>query len=219
MTCTKDHGLLFTDAMVRAYLAGHKTQTRRPLRLPRQWGDQVQHQDLEASGFWCCYPGRSTHHWQYGDDRLPQQYHAGDRLWVREAARLSSASGYGGVTDTVRLCYRAANELLSPTHHRQDWSPYAADRWTPSVSMPRWAARLVLPIVSVRAERVRDITEKDALAEGVLHRSCDTYSAMHDDDPRQDFTQLWDSIYGNRYPHETAWCVVIETTPYQEATR
>ena len=120
---------------------------------------------------------------------------------------------------------RAANELLSPTHHRENWSPYAADRWTPSMSMPRWAARLVLPIVSVRPERVCDITEQDARAEGVIRTQAPRAFWDDFDEPpiwssyRAAFEALWDSIYASTCPFASGWCWVIETKPYQGATR
>ena len=106
---------------------------------------------------------------------------AGDRLWVRETFAIVHGcrdidSGY-------------VDEWMVPLDIPKDsrdgfWSVLyrAEDRfdesgeergfsWHPSIHMPRWACRLVLPLVSVRVERVQDITEEDAIAEGVPHNS------------------------------------------------
>jgi len=78
----------------------------------------------------------------------------------------------------------------------------------PSIHMPRWASRITLPLVSVRVERVQDISEKDAWAEGVRSTDYgwtdgttgyDTVSA------REAFRELWDSIYGTWDANPWVW--------------
>ncbi len=92
------------------------------------------------------------------------------------------------------------------------------ERWRPSIHMPRWACRLVLPLVSVRVERVQDITEEDARAEGVElissgpgwecwmgygpHGSCKS--------ARESFRSLWVSIYGEESWDANPWVWVAE---------
>ena len=74
----KERPILFSGEMVRAILAGNKSQTRRVIQFPRKWIGIVDN-DLRESGFW-----NTGEYWQYGDDRLPQNYQVGDRLWIRE---------------------------------------------------------------------------------------------------------------------------------------
>jgi hypothetical protein len=91
-------------------------------------------------------------------------------------------------------------------------------KWRPSLLMPRWACRLVLPLVSVRVERVQDITEEDARAEGVElissgpgwecwmgygpHGSCKS--------ARESFRSLWVSIYGQESWDANPWVWVAQ---------
>jgi hypothetical protein len=231
----KDHGLLFQDDMVLAYLEGRKTQTRRPAKLTSQGLLKLRGNRAavlrDHGPVWCPAGGDSEQPLTGPDlERHSPFGQAGDRLWVREAAMLSTMSGSGGITDTIWLNYRAGNDRLCPTHHREDPGPYQYDRWTPSMSMPRWAARLVLPIVSVRVERVRDITERDARAEGVERLEL-TSGILPDVPPpfnrvhpmtssyREAFLTLWRELYGTKHPPETAWCWVVETEPYQGANK
>ena len=156
--------ILFSGEMVRAILAGRKTQTRRvvmPMPPPNRHDSAVVEYDSvrrmlihysRIAGVW-----NEINKWEcpYGG--------IGDRLWVREAWDIMP---YGG--RDVRLAYRADGE------HRRvsapdgfDLTPYRFERWRPSIHMPRWASRITLEVVSARAERLRDITEQDAIAEGV----------------------------------------------------
>lgn len=143
--------ILFSAPMVRAILAGTKTQTRRICkkqptiveRLAITWR-------MLATGEWHSHGKlRSAHtvgRCPYGQP--------GDRLWVREAwtVNLTGDAKRGG-PGTVPI-YRAS-------------TPNAADRWRPSIHMPRWASRLTLEITGVRVERLQAISEVDALAEGI----------------------------------------------------
>ena len=74
-------------------------------------------------------------------------------------------------------------------------------KWRPSMFMPRWASRLFLPVVDVRAERLQDISEADAVAEGIEQRA-DGYwlghGAMGYPSARGAFASLWDSINGSK---------------------
>ena len=101
----------------------------------------------------------------------------GDRLWVRETWAPSLVEG---------AIYRATSKA----------NPI---RWAPSIHMPRWACRLVLEVLTVRVERLQDITEEGAKAEGV---SLDWYhrDAGHGyyESYRDGFECLWNSIYGKR---------------------
>ena len=83
----------------------------------------------------------------------------GDRLWVRETV----ARGGSGMMWTVRN----GGYLVYKADYPDGCMPTNVDKWTPSIHMPRWASRINLEIVSVRIERLQDISEEDAIAEGL----------------------------------------------------
>lgn len=232
----KDHGLLFTDEMVRAYLEGRKTQTRRPLKWAvNQVGEPVDHLcQIGTTGRWIAWWGPAslescqqlTDRAYGGRDGFPQRYHAGDHVWARECWKITSNpdAPYSGLAIQYRADDWSRYLEFNEYEHATRWVDEAAP-WRPSIHMPRWAARIVLPIVSVRHERVRDITEQDARAEGVkplplLENYWDDLEAPQQYSTcREAFMSLWRNLYGVKYPPETAWCVVIETEPYRGAAR
>jgi len=152
--------ILFSDAMVRAILAGTKTQTRRVItsREPISFiGCRGEEDDPSAWGWFFDGPdhhgymvlgrGHDERH-DHGSISIRCPYGSpGDRLWVREAWGPLS----GGVT------YRAMAFTECPD----------GARWRPSIHMPRWASRLTLEVTDVRVERLQSISGVDALAEGI----------------------------------------------------
>ena len=119
--------ILFSGAMVRAILAGQKTQTR-----------------------------RTSDRWS--------KVNPGDRLWVRETFSLAHPN-------TWNAPHRVSpSEPDVAAYYRAEWDR-SHPTWRPSIHMPRWASRLTLEIVSVRHERVRDISAADIAAEGVTPES------------------------------------------------
>ncbi|HFH2492071.1 TPA: hypothetical protein ACGJN9_001413 [Yersinia enterocolitica] len=172
--------ILFNAEMVNAILSGRKTQTRRIM------GNQPAGQDLEAV------------HVRHNDDFNFQWYgnlgessyfpcplgKPGDQLWVRET--------FGDCG--VRLVYRADSD---------DGAACIVKRWTPSIHMPRWASRINLLITGVRVERLNDISEQDAISEGLecyVDDGVPYYGPFNNGDCRPDvvFRGLWDSIYGQK---------------------
>jgi hypothetical protein len=137
----------------------------------------------------------------------------GDRLWVRETWALDAYTG------DMQFCikYRAGGDYVTERNGSDEWVPVyqryidgcALDnwsRWRPSIHMPRWASRLTLEVTGVMVERLQDISEDDAKAEGVeqLARSAGTNC-------RGAFQHLWDSINKDRAPWESnPWVWVVE---------
>lgn len=156
----KARPILFSAEMVRALLDGRKTQTRRALKsqpldiLPME-GDKA---------------GRE---WIILEEREPQPKGKvircrfgvrGDLLWVRETYREHDSTDQNGRT----VEYRADR----PEYVKRNDDPSAIN-WRPSIHMPRWASRLTLRITNIRVERLQDISEEDAIAEGVEFETAD----------------------------------------------
>ncbi|WP_368216607.1 hypothetical protein [Aeromonas sp. R2-3] len=207
----KERPVIFNGEMVRAILSGKKTQTRRTITAKT-----LHLFDVAAKVGEC-------HHLNSGDpaDERSQPYYRqfcpfgqpGDRLWVRESCWV-----YGGWQPESeyyrkrfypigkKVAYQATDE--KPTNgltlHRE-W------RGTPSIHMPRWASRIQLEITSVRVERLNDINEQDALAEGVDDgTSPAAIAAGWFEKPRRAFRRLWERIYGQESWDSNPWVWVVE---------
>lgn len=182
----KKYPVLFNAQMVRAILDGIKTQTRRIVNpQPQMVADH-------ATQPWVGPPevlmkllddvGRSC---PYGQPD--------DLLWVRETFRPVDDRKNGG---EFWYDYRATPrfEYSAPAEWENDQSDPAALKWRPSIHMPRAVSRILLEIVSIRVERLRDISEADAKAEGT------TASIIGSDldhiKYRAGYQTLWESING-----------------------
>lgn len=166
--------ILFSGAMVRAILEGRKTQTRRVMK-PQPPDDCLRSEPSnhapDIEGDW--------HFIKSGHPTLCQWHVScpygkpGDRLWVRETwlpdPPCDGTWDYYSYTDGVLHNFSAIPKRFRNTNHVL----YKATRegheltWKPSIHMPRWASRLTLEITKVRVERVQEITEADAIAEGI----------------------------------------------------
>lgn len=167
----KERGMIFNDEMVRAILGGNKTQTRRIVE-EKFYGRAVAAELLAK-------------HCPYGQP--------GDRIWVRETYRV-----HGKATDVATLVYRASvrNSWTEQTHRVpvEVCNKPVSEKWTPSIHMPRWASRILLEITDVRVERLHDMSEADAKAEGATPA---TYKITPSEAVyRVGFGDIWRSIYG-----------------------
>lgn len=163
--------------MVRALLAGRKTVTRRLVKWPR-WADDDATRELlvpPPHEVWLSTVGEGG-----ADARLPPYAEVGDRLWVKETWR----PGASRTQVAWNITYTADGQTLVSDIGRvpETWRmPKAAKRGNVSpLFMPRWASRLTLEVTDVRIERLRAITEEDAVAEGVERQ-----------DGPKDFEQGW----------------------------
>ncbi|EJQ6930674.1 hypothetical protein NZZ20_004706 [Escherichia coli] len=187
----KERGMIFNDEMVRAILGGNKTQTRRIVE-EKFYGRAVAAELL-------------ARHCPYGQP--------GDRIWVRETYRV-----HGKATDVATLVYRASvrNSWTEQTHRVpvDVCNKPVSEKWTPSIHMPRWASRILLEITDVRVERLHDMSEADAKAEGATPA---TYKITPSEAVyRVGFGDIWRSIYGqdNWLSNPLVW--VIEFKRIQE---
>lgn len=250
----KERPILFSAPMVRAILSGSKTQTRRTMKRqpyisptnPPKFSDTAVGDlfvcpdcfpttdtpglviaECESVGIYHCMGQRefSAKHSPYG---CP-----GDRLWVRETCHAYELpSGLDGVR-------YLADDSFTPIENSEE----AADRWgelacygmkksgraecrkVPSIHMPRWASRILLEITAVRVERLNEISEADAMAEGI--------TTIWPDGPRCDkgpnhytipignisynaptaagvYSMLWEQINGDGSWAANPWVWVVE---------
>lgn len=152
----KERPILWSAPMVLALLAGRKTQTRRLLKPQPEFtepGTKWLHGNVGHSG-----PGWYAFHEDYpdeGSEHWPAYTDVGDRLWGRET--------FGATDLTLDDKHRPG------IHYRatDDWPQRGPWPWRPSIFMPRWASRLLHEVTAVRVERLGEISEADALAEGI----------------------------------------------------
>ena len=200
----KERPILFNAEMVRALLEGRKTQTRRVVKPQPDLRNWIKvRRGKERFGNHIC-DSKSLVMCPYGQ--------AGDRLWVRETwADLSNAGFSIGEKETP-AAYRAST-CAEGDRIREDYGI----KWKPSIHMPRWASRINLEIKAIRVERLQDISEVDAIAEGITDGGC-TNCGEHEpcgcDAPMPDyidaFACLWHSIHGTESWHSNPWVWVIE---------
>lgn len=221
----KERPIIFSGHMVRAILDGRKTQTRRVARSLSVYQDRSR---------WS-YVIRTGRHSTISLDTVEEAARfcpygvPGDRLWVREKWRPSWTDGM-----CTRIEYAADGALsVDVTEHLchakavRGGDPARGIYWRPSIHMPRWACRLVLEVVSVRVQRVQDISEADAIAEGVrdirgerIDSECWIKASVlsltttrgHTDAQRHRaaFWDLWESINGKGSWTANPWVWVIE---------
>ena len=195
----KERPILFSAPMVRAILEGRKSQTRRVVK-PQPFAGWYPSKCTNGWGF--CHPQGEApavlFQCPYG---VP-----GDRLWVRETWAYFNADEDLYQKNKGALAFRATWDS-----DRCEWPQFAraisyipGDRWRPSIHMPRWASRITLEITDVRVERLQEISEEDALAEGVreiggnfegCYEFCDRLSGTN---ARDCFGRGWDSINAKR---------------------
>lgn len=210
----KERPIIFNGPMVQAILAGRKTQTRRVVKTqPSRRANLVSMEDGEAR---FCEGEHPKHHHceEYDEPAFCPYGKPGDRLWVREKFKPVASGqvrdGYGEVrygwayeSDGVVAWDLGTTKIYDltnqpPTGHMQ----FRTTPWKPSIHMPRRASRITLEITAVRVERLQDITEEDAKAQGLMfHEStggCPNWAAPDagewQTNPRQAFRELWESI-------------------------
>lgn len=199
----KERPILFNDDMVRAVLSGRKDQTRRVIKHQKIVGFQKQNGLARENA-----------------DLISPYGKKNDGIWVREAWAKAKECN-----DTT-IFYRATDGNIK--QRALDYSE-KENRWRPSIHMHRCNSRINLKVKNIRVERVQDISEEDAINEGLAVFNEDGnlyYSGLsfnpeswfdepekwHCDDPRTAFFELWDSINLDRgYGVETnPWVWVVD---------
>lgn len=204
-----DKPILFSASMIQALLQGRKSQTRRALTDQTLWRDD--------GTVWTGFMGWQPVEWALGNRGavgkgvLPR-YAPGDRLWVKETY------AYVGTTDPGWLLYRATYDECCRAHGFDQPVPDASEvAWKPSIFMPRRLSRLTLLVTDVRVQRLQDISEADARAEGIdfdpgeggtFHvaglAGCGSDSAV------DAYRKLWEAINGPGSWAANPWVWVVQ---------
>lgn len=197
ITTTKERAILMCGEMVRATLRDKnpKTQTRRTMK-----------QQPSTDGFTFDHDRWLN---ALGEDFVCPYGNSGDQLWVKETHAVWSKSDIER-KDPASIVYRVESKNM----------PLTGQRWRPSIFMPRWASRITLEIESVRVERLQDISDEDAKAEGIGRHTkrgvewFDIYPKPDDypgatNDPRLSYRTLWESINGTGSWDNNPWVWVI----------
>jgi hypothetical protein len=218
----KERPIIFSAPMVRAILAGKKTQTRRvvkpqPPEILAAYAPKVYwpardrhmtHGDPDGAAYLQFerpgdYDGAHVMRGGFGF-RCPYGQ-PGDRLWVRETFAI--------VPRTAYRCSRGVQQVLRPDDdhdaaiYRAGWDrSNGGFRWRPSVHMPGWASRITLEVTGVRVERLQKISEADAIAEGVTagkYRGLERAVALT-------YSDLWEQMHGPSSWAANPWVWVVE---------
>lgn len=238
MRAVADRPILFSAPMVLALLreasleGTGKTQTRRILKpepassKPRT-GSTLVHEGVDGSDF----HRKVVAHFR-------PRFAVGDRLWVKETWQ----TGSGGLGPQIAFratgdchdieAWDGEDEGAGPSFNYErcpgaKWHTWLPDLlsgaegiWRPSLFMPRWASRLTLLVTAVRVERLQDISEADAKAEGIFARSAvgddphaDVWTWQQEGwrypHPSEAFKALWSSIHGPDAWAENPWVVAV----------
>ncbi len=208
-----DRPILFNGDMVRAILSGRKTQTRRIMKVqPPTDRHQLLHimdsTDRRRVGksHWAVLNAEKTSVIESDKKYFSSPYgKPGDRLWVRETWRQFQSVDECGCSESPCGCPDNGSAIF-----RADGSDSEA-KWRPSIHMPRWATRITLEITDVRVDRLQDISEADAKAEGVMSEQEAAASGLAwFDKPRRAFWFLWKAINGTDSWDANPWVWVIE---------
>lgn len=233
----KSTPILFSGPMVRAIREGRKMQTRRAVNLDKWWSQKW------AENFVFCKDPSTYMVTEWGltpdephnqslnvpyrhleDPEIPWNEcgmegiecpfgQPGDQLWVKETFVCENPAYVAGYKaepwrgspdpDTARILFAA-----DPVHQN------IGIRWRPSIFLPRWASRINLEVTAVRVERLQDISEADAIAEGVtIHMDAEITAATVPGikgPAYLEYFDLWQTINGPGSWDQNPWVWVVE---------
>lgn len=234
----KERPVIFNGEMVRAILYGRKTQTRRVIKVQPESKTfglrkiiESENASEEGKYYWSLSDALGISRARSNPFLCPFGQ-VGDRLWVRET--FADVNTDGGPAFTYRadhglkFCLDDESPVDYDRYPGKNFAMWCSDlwngedghSWSPSIHMPRWASRITLEITAVRVERLNDISEEDAEAEGIdmeaLYDSQDCYDCIADHNMTGRptvtgaFKYLWESIYGVDSWNANPWVWVIE---------
>ena len=201
-----ERGMIFNGEMVRALLSGRKTQTRRPIKWKQTRFTEIGEREDGSKWPWSEDAEHACDFWH------PCPFGAvGDRIWVRETFQgplfdydlMDSYCKDPTPFEKPEFCVYKADGVPAPEFYDADDELHCC--WRPSIHMPRWASRILLEITNVRVERLKSISDGDAIREG-----CSTADMKSGDCVADVFARLWASIYGSDSWKTNPWVWVIE---------
>lgn len=207
--------LIFKADLVNSILAGAKTATRRIAKHI--------HYERHFSGGWVISNAKRTKSTSINTpilhDSLCPWGEIGNRIWVRETCRAETLpDGRKGVRYLSNNEWREIDGTLEAFANWIRLDTYRGEQGAvvPSIHMPRWASRLELEILSAHVERLQAITDKGAQAEGCYGQGWSPSYADPDNaglaesiPPREEFAELFTSIYGREVWDEDPFVWVI----------
>lgn len=206
---SRERPILFSAPMVRALLDGRKTQTRRLVKCRHPW--EIEEDDSGKP--WPWYPDYVTGGEWDGWVNCPYGQ-PGDGLWVREGFTPLPMQAPTEGPSRWQIVYAAggADEKAAPAGYNP--MLYNYERWSPSIHMPRWASRLTLEITDVRVQRLQDISEADAIAEGSQEPSLVPITGARLSE-RAVYAALWESINGSGswVANPWVWAITFRRLP------
>jgi hypothetical protein len=180
----KEHPIIMSTEMVKSILEDRKTMTRRTMGLtqvnyfPDSWFGIPE--NIQSNLWKLFHKGGTTLivKCPYGQ--------VGDRLWLKETCKIQNFGDHKGL-------------VAFKTTSNTDPS-VATLKWIPSIFMPRWASRILLEITALRVERLKGISEEEAMAEGCSPKDTLAYrmSAYPSWNGKLRFKELWDSLNAKR---------------------
>ena len=214
--------MIFNTDMVRALMDGKKVQTRRPAAFPNGW--ELKSADLckitgkhPKSGKWGVIIRREVYDGRYEHDLVVAPAMPGDLIYVRETfyqygRHVMPAWPEAEPEDAVFCGEKRVRFIGDELPENGRYFGESFWRKRPSIHMPRWASRLTLKVTSVRVERVQDISEADAIAEGFsssLHHLPAPHVGSVGSTATEAFSKTWQQIYGDHWDNN-GWCWVID---------
>lgn len=225
MTSPKQRPVPFSPEMVRAILDGRKTQTRRVITKLLRFGNVTEFGQSDTPGYdWHFRDKRMCWNDLRHDELLSYLPHQpGDLLYVREAWRVHEKSDHKSPKELHPLTIRQyeADQIIKyhPDTDMLNVIGFRPGRFRQGRHMPKWMARIWLEVTEVRVQRLQDISEADASAEGAIWEDYETQMGegygtasccFHGQDlshrdletkfdtARESFRDLWDSLNGKR---------------------
>ncbi|MDW2321297.1 hypothetical protein R7127_13525 [Vibrio sp. 1159] len=207
--------MIFNTEMVKALLDGRKTVTRRPVKVDYERGMNgpvVRGKNGEVSVLsFAPIAGLCP----FGN--------VGDLIWVRETFCPDPDCDHDSWDDHELSFFEWNNcgcsaAFLPDALKNNEHCLFKAEgfpdlKWTPSIHMPRWASRLTLRVTNVRIERVQEITEDQAVQEGLAkHPQLPAWWSPvgYQTSPIYAYEELWNSIYQNWDENPYVWVIEFE---------